>query len=535
MEVLETDYLVIGSGLAGMMAAHKLSAQGDVVLATKREMTVSNSDWAQGGIAAVVDPSDTVENHVRDTLECGAGLCRKAVVRDIIEASADAIQDLEETGVRFARREGRPDEFDLGQEAGHSRRRVLHAGDITGHEVIQGMVQAVRANPRIQVLEGCMAIDLIASGWLKAEGDNVCIGAYFHRREDGRIFAVRAGATLLATGGAGKAYLYSTNPDTATGDGIAMAWRAGLPIRNMEFVQFHPTCLYNREVKSFLISEVVRGEGGRLINTDGHAFMHLYDDRLDLAPRDVVARAIDDQIKKRGDKHVFLDITHRDSAFIKDRFPTIYSTCLRLGTDMTKEPIPVVPAAHYFCGGVSAAVNGRTSLPGLFVIGESACTGLHGANRLASNSLLEAVVMATKAAETLAAEPSDPGRQALPIPAWQEGHVFDQDEAVVVAHNWDEIRTLMWDYVGIVRTRKRLERARRRVENLRREIREYYLVNKVTPDVLELRNIAAVAWLIVRSAMRRKESRGLHFTLDHPHAHKSVRETVLRDAPGGFP
>lgn len=528
------DFLVIGSGLAGLTAALRLAESGDVVLVTKRGMHDSNSDWAQGGISCVMDPEDTLEAHVEDTLATGGGLCDEAAVRGIISRSQTAIKTLESFGVRFERRKGATG-YDLGQEAGHSARRVLHAGDITGHEVMKALADKVRAHDRITLCENTMGIDLVTTGWLGEPGGNRCVGAYFLDRLSGAIFSVRADYTLLATGGAGKVYLYTSNPDLATGDGVAMAWRAGLPIKNMEFVQFHPTCLFHPQAKSFLISEAVRGEGARLVNAAGEAFMETYDARAELAPRDIVARAIDHEMKSRGDRSVFLDITHRKVDFLQKRFPNIYGTCLKLGIDMARDPVPVVPAAHYFCGGVEAGINGVTALEGLFVCGETACTGMHGANRLASNSLLEAVVCAEAAALTMRSLLDEGSRSGteLAIPEWRAGDAAPSDEAVVVAHNWNEVRTCMWDYVGIVRTNKRLERAKRRIRNVRREIRQYYLDYLVTPDVLELRNLAAVAELVIRSAEMRRESRGLHYTLDYPEPSGTPPvETRIVDKPG---
>ena len=533
MRTIDCDYLVIGSGLGGLTAALRLSGQGRVVVLTKREVADSNSDWAQGGIACVVDPEDTVEAHVHDTLVAGAGLCREDVVRRIVEEGPGRIGWLEELGVHFERdAEGG---YDLGKEGGHGRRRVLHLGDITGHEVMKGVIERVRGAPNITVLPNCLAIDLVTTGWLKLPGASRCTGVYALATDTGEIFAVRAPYTVLATGGAGKVYLYTSNPDTATGDGIAMAWRAGLPIRNMECVQFHPTCLFHPEAKSFLISEAIRGEGARLVNSGGERFMEQYDPRGELAPRDIVARAIDHEIKRRGDQCVFLDITHRPESFLRRRFPNIYSACLEFGIDMARDRIPVVPAAHYFCGGVEAAVDGRTRLPGLYACGEVTNTGLHGANRLASNSLLEALVCGHLAAGSIFEDAAGAGVDGVEIPDWEYGDAVPSDEAVVVEHNWNEVRTCMWDYVGIVRTNKRLERALRRIHNLRREIREYYLSYLVTADILELRNLAAVAELVVRSAFLRKESRGLHYTLDYPDADETAppRDTVIVDPPGG--
>lgn len=536
MKTIDADFLVIGSGMAGLMSALHLSRHGQVLLTTKRSLADSNTDWAQGGIACAVDSADSVDEHIRDTLATGGGLSKPEVVRAILSHGPDRIADLESRGVHFARQSGDPDLYDLGQEAGHSRRRVLHAGDITGHEVIASLEERVRENPAIEILENTMAIDLITTGWMGHPGPSRCIGAYFLPRDPGgQVFAVRAPYTVLATGGLGKVYLYTTNPDTATGDGLAMAWRAGLPVRNMEFVQFHPTCLYHQEVRSFLISEAVRGEGARLIDAAGRAFMRDYDERGELAPRDIVARAIDHHMKERGDTCVYIDIRHRSRDFLERRFPNIYAACLKYGFDLAREPVPVVPAAHYACGGIDAGIDGHTELPGLFACGEVACTGLHGANRLASNSLLEALVCAHRTAEAVVEVQSAGGTDLPELPAWRSDDAAPSDEAVVIEHNWHELRTCMWDYVGIVRTDKRLERARRRVETLREEIRQYYLAYTITPDALELRNITAVASLIIRSAAARRESRGLHYTRDCPEAVDPAQDTILRDAPGGIP
>lgn len=532
MRTIDTPVLVVGSGIAGLMASLHLSKHMNVVLATKRTVDVSSSDWAQGGISCVMDPRDSFESHVEDTLSTGAGLCDEDAVRAIIQAGPDGIRALEEAGVKFERKGRRSASYDLGREGGHSYRRVLHAGDITGHAIIQSLSLAVLEHPRITLLENAHAIDLVTTGWLQASGENTCVGAYFLDTNRDEIFAVRARHTILATGGACKVYLYTSNPDVATGDGIAMAWRAGLPVKNMEMVQFHPTCLYHRKAKSFLISEAVRGEGGILVNSKGKPFVEAHDPRGSLAPRDIVARAIDHEIKRSGAPCVYLDITSKSESFLRNRFPNIYERCLELGIDMARQPIPVVPAAHYFCGGVEAAVDGSTRMPGLHVIGEAACTGLHGANRLASNSLLEGLVMAGHVAESIPKIDKTLPATTHTIPDWQPYHAVPSDEAVVVEHNWNEVRTCMWDYVGIVRTDKRLDRALRRIRNLRAEIREYYLDYLVTADVLELRNLATIAELVVRCARRRKESRGLHYSLDYPDLLPAAEDTIIHDPPG---
>jgi L-aspartate oxidase len=527
MKTIDSDILVIGSGLAGLMAAWYLRDAGRVVLATKRDPGESNSDRAQGGIACAIAEGDSVESHISDTLSTGCGLCDRDAVRAILSAGRDRIQDLEDMGISFSRRAGKPDDYDLGKEGGHTRRRVLHAGDITGHEVIKILLERVSECPDIALRPNVMAIDLVTTGWLRLPGQSHCLGAYFLDRNNGEIFAVRAAHTVLATGGSGKVYLYTSNPDIATGDGIAMGWRAGIPVRNMEFVQFHPTCLYHPRAKSFLISEAVRGEGAELINASGRSFMKKYDARGSLAPRDVVARAIDHQMKTRGDTCVYLDVRGHDRAFLQKRFPNIYARCLEFGFDMASDPVPVVPAAHYFCGGLEADVNGVTRLPGAYAV---------GANRLASNSLLEALVCARNTADYIRGyNGATIDAKSITIPDWQSGDAVPSDEAVVVEHNWNEVRTCMWDYVGIVRTNKRLERAARRIHNLRHEIRQYYLAYLITADVLELRNIAAVADLITRSARRRKESRGLHYTLDYPEQGSAgaVTDTLIKDRPGG--
>ena len=532
MRTLDTPALVVGSGIAGMMAALKIARDMPVILATKRTANVSSSDWAQGGISCVMDPRDSFESHIEDTLGTGSGLCDEDAVEAIIRAGPEGIRALESFGVRFEQKVETPGGYDLGREGGHSFRRVLHAGDITGHAIIQALVRSVLDEPRITLLENAHAIDLVTTGWLQAPGENTCLGAYFLDTARDEVFAVRSRHTVLATGGACKVYLYTSNPDVATGDGIAMAWRAGLPVKNMEMVQFHPTCLFHSRAKSFLISEAVRGEGGVLVNQKGEKFVEAFDPRGSLAPRDIVARAIDHEIKRSGAACVYLDITHKSAAFLKNRFPNIYDRCYALGIDMSREPIPVVPAAHYFCGGVEADVHGVTRMPGLYVIGEASCTGLHGANRLASNSLLEGLVMAGNVSRAVVRLDDHLPKDHFSIPDWESHHAVPSDEQVVVEHNWSEVRTCMWDYVGIVRTDKRLERAMRRIRNLRNEIREYYLDYLITADVLELRNLATVAELVIRCARKRKESRGLHYTLDYPEASPEAEDTVLHDPPG---
>lgn len=534
MRIVDTDFLVIGSGIAGLLSAIHLAESGRVLMVTKTRREESNTSYAQGGIACAVTAEDSVDLHVQDTLRAGDGLCREAVVREIVAAGPAYVAQLESYGLHFTEREEHHGGgYDLGKEGGHTKRRVLHAGDITGRAIVDVLLERALSDSRIALLESTMAIDLITTGWLQLDGENRCVGAYLLNRATGEILAVRAPYVVLATGGASKVYLYTSNPDIATGDGIAMAWRAGIPVRNMEMIQFHPTCLHHSKAKSFLISEAVRGEGAELVDVDGNPFMHRYDERGSLASRDIVARAIDQEMKARGVPCMYLDIRHQSRAFLVQRFPSIFDFCLQCGINMSTDLIPIVPAAHYCCGGVEAATDGSTILPGLYVCGESACTGLHGANRLASNSLLEAVVCARFMADRISTlrPPADYVRPAFPD--WESGAAVASDEAVVVEHNWNEVRTSMWDYVGIVRTDKRLDRARRRIVNLRREIREYYMDYLVTDDVLELRNIAAVAELIIRSARRRRESRGLHFTLDCPHKQHPAGDTVIHDRAGG--
>jgi L-aspartate oxidase len=531
--VKQFDYLILGSGIAGLTFALKVAPSQRVAIVTKKDRAESNTNYAQGGIASVTSKEDSFELHVRDTLTAGAGLCKESVVRTIVEEGPARIAELIQLGMQFTEREtpgedgGR--ELDLGREGGHSKRRILHAKDITGREIERALLDAVSRRPNIEIFENHIAIDLITSQKLGYVGPNRCLGAYVFDKNANRVWTFTAPATLLATGGCGKVYLYSTNPDIATGDGIAMAYRAGATIANMEFVQFHPTCLYHPKAKSFLISEAVRGEGAVLKTIDGQEFMDAYHPLKSLAPRDIVARAIDTEMKKSGAGHVWLDITHRPARFIINRFPNIYQTCLSYGIDITKESIPVVPAAHYQCGGVLTDVDGQTDIAGLYAVGEAACTGLHGANRLASNSLLEALVCAHRAAQkAIATHPADIDNIAIPL--WQSGNATNADELVVVSHNWDEIRRLMWDYVGIVRTNKRLQRAQKRLANLQEEIRDYYWNFTVTADLLELRNIATVAELIVRCALMRPESRGLNYNLDFPDKNPdwAQRDSIIR-------
>ncbi len=528
---VESDFLIVGSGIAGLRAALECARAGRVVLVTKDRLPESSSRYAQGGIASVWSPADSFQSHIDDTLGAGAGLCHRDAVEVVVREGPERVRELIALGTNFDQH-GDPEDrdYDLGQEGGHSQRRILHALDATGHEIIRALSEAVRALPNVEIRENHLGVDLL----LERRGDQVtCWGAYVLDRATRRVHRFVARATLLCTGGSGKVYLYTSNPDVATGDGLAMAYRAGAPVANMEFFQFHPTCLYHPAAKSFLVTEALRGEGAVLRRPDGDAFMARYHARAELAPRDVVARAIDNEMKVHGYECVYLDITHRDPDFVRQRFPTVYKTCLGFGIDMTAAPIPVVPAAHYQCGGVVTDLHGATALRGLYACGEVACTGLHGANRLASNSLLEAVVFAHRAAVHACALLRDDPRRPPALAPWDPGHATDSDESVVVAQNWDEIRRFMWNYVGIVRSERRLARARQRIALLQEEIRRYYWDFLLTSDLAELRNIATVAELIVACASARKESRGLHYTIDYPRPDPAwVRDTVVRRRDG---
>jgi L-aspartate oxidase len=528
------DFLVLGAGVAGLMFALEAARHGRVLLLCKTSRGESNTVRAQGGIAAVWSDADNLEDHVRDTLVAGAGLCRRDAVEQTVREASERVRELIRLGVQFSRRESNPAEYDLHREGGHSARRVLHADDLTGAEIIRALLAAVDAEPNIELREHHIAVDLVTEnsvarrrGTIPVEPDRV-LGAYVLDEESEEVRLHLAKVVALCTGGAGKVYLYTTNPDIASGDGIAMAWRAGARVANMEFVQFHPTCLFHPHAKSFLISEALRGEGGKLVLGNGERFMARYDERLELAPRDVVARAIDAELKKRGDECVFLDMTHLDRVTLQHKFPNIWQRCLELGIDMSARPIPVVPAAHYLCGGVQTDLEGETSIRNLFAIGECACTGLHGANRLASNSLLEALVFARHAVAVAVGRLGDP-LPSSDIPEWDPGSAVDSDEQVVITQTWDEIRRFMWNYVGIVRTTRRLLRARSRVETVQEEIHDYYWDHKLTAPLVELRNLATVADLVIESALRRRESRGLHYTLDFPKPdNRFLKDTVLR-------
>ena len=520
--MLKYDTLILGSGLAGLSLALKLADRHTVAVITKKALLDGASAWAQGGIAAVISPDDHWENHIQDTLVAGAGLCSAETTRHVVENGKTAIDWLIQQGVAFSRDED--SQYHLTREGGHSHRRIIHAADATGMAVQQTLAAKARAHPNITLLEQHIAIDLI-TGHKLGLNDNHCHGAYVLNTLTDEIITIAAGNTILATGGAGKVYLYTTNPDTATGDGIAMGWRAGCRVGNMEFIQFHPTCLYHPHAKSFLISEAVRGEGGILKLPDGTRFMPRHDERAELAPRDIVARAIDFEMKTHGLDCVYLDISHQSREFLQQHFPTILARCLELGIDITREPIPVVPAAHYTCGGIMVDLQGRTDVDHLYAIGETSNTGLHGANRLASNSLLECLVYAEAAAKDILSKPKV---ELITLPEWDESQVTDADEAVVISHNWAELRRFMWDYVGIVRTTKRLQRAQRRIQLLHEEINEYYNHFHISSDLLELRNLVLSADLIVQSALSRHESRGLHYSKDYPDTLPQAQTSILQ-------
>ncbi|KAF0206389.1 MAG: L-aspartate [Gallionellaceae bacterium] len=521
--MLQFDTLIIGSGLAGLSLALKLAGQKKIAIITKKSLLEGASAWAQGGIAAVLSPDDSFDKHIQDTHIAGAGLCDAQTTRFVVENGAAAIDWLIRQGVPFTRDTQGDQGYHLTREGGHSQRRIIHAADATGLAVQETIANKVLAHPNITILERYIAIDLI-TGQKLGRDDNQCYGAYALNSLSGEIITIAARDTILATGGAGKVYLYTTNPDTATGDGIAMGWRAGCRVANMEFIQFHPTCLYHPHEKSFLISEAVRGEGGILKLPDGTRFMPWHDERAELAPRDVVARAIDFEMKKRGLDCVYLDISHQPVEFLLEHFPNIYRRCMALGINIARQPIPVVPAVHFTCGGILVDQQGRTDIASLYAIGETSYTGLHGANRLASNSLLECLVYAESAAQDILGKPRG---DIVDLPHWDESQVTDADEAVVISHNWDELRRFMWDYVGIVRTTKRLERAKHRIQLLHEEINEYYRNFHVTADLLELRNLVLSADLIVQSALSRHESRGLHFSKDFPGMLPQATSTIL--------
>jgi len=517
------DVLVIGSGAAGLSLALQLPDNYRVAVISKGDLTCGSTWLAQGGIAAVYDQDDNIRDHVHDTMTAGANLSHRNAVEFTVKNGKESVDWLIQQGVPFDQKEG---DYHLTKEGGHSHRRILHAADATGKAMQKTLLQRAREASNIDLLENRTAVDLITRTKLRLP-ENRCIGAYVLNQLNGHVEAFAASNVVLATGGVSKAYLYTSNSDGASGDGIAMAWRSGCRVANLEFNQFHPTCLYHPQAKSFLITEAVRGEGGHLLLPDGERFMHRFDERLELAPRDIVARAIDHEMKRLGCDCLFLDISHKPAEFVTSHFPTIYKKCLGFGIDITKEPIPVVPAAHYTCGGIVTDETGQSDIPGLYAIGEAAFTGLHGANRLASNSLLECVVYGTSAAKAIIESNLKGDEIPDDLPPWDESQVTDSDEDVIISHNWDELRRFMWDYVGIVRTTKRLQRAKHRVEMLQQEITEYYSNYKVSKDLLELRNLALVAELIIRSAMLRKESRGLHYTLDYPEPLPEARDTVL--------
>jgi L-aspartate oxidase len=533
---VQSEVLVIGSGIAGLTCALECASYGPVVVVTKDRLPESSSQYAQGGIASVWSPEDSFESHTDDTLVAGAGLCHRDVVEVVVREGPERVRDLIALGTNFdLRSDGEQEdrEYDLGREGGHSHRRILHALDATGHEIIRALSEAVRAHPRITIYENHLAIDLLVE---RTGRGAECWGAYVLDHATRQVHRFTARATVLCTGGAGKVYLYTSNPDVATGDGLAMAYRAGATVANMEFFQFHPTCLFHPNAKSFLLTEALRGEGAVLRRPDGEPFMKRYDPRGELAPRDIVARAIDSEMKVHGYECVFLDISHKPAAWTRDRFPTVYERCLQFGFDLTKTPVPAVPAAHYACGGVLTDLHGRSSIARLYAAGEVACTGLHGANRLASNSLLEGLVFGHRAARHLLDCLRTDLRQAPTLRPWDPGRATDSNELVVVAQNWDELRRFMWNYVGIVRSDRRLERARQRVTLLQEEIRAYYWDFLLTSDLVELRNIATVAELVIACAMSRKESRGLHYTVDHPATDPArAHDTIVRREDGSWP
>jgi L-aspartate oxidase len=533
---IKTDFLIIGSGIGGLSFALKVCELGNVVIVTKKQDSESNTNYAQGGIASVFSPDDSFKLHIEDTLKTGCGLCKPEVVRKVVEAGPGCIRELMKIGVQFTHQKGKEEELDLGLEGGHSRHRVVHAADLTGKEVESSLLNAVKSKPNVKILEDHLVIDLLTQHHLKdyrqkAEEKIQCWGAYVLDKDHNQVITCLSKITLLATGGAGRVYVHTTNPSIATGDGVAMAYRAGAEVADLEFIQFHPTALYHKRGDSFLISEAVRGEGGILRLQNGEAFMEKYHPQKELAPRDVVARAIDFELKKRGDACVYLDVTHLDQKFVKLRFPNIYGKCLSLGLDITRDWIPVVPAAHYICGGVVTDSEGQSGIENLYACGEVTCTGMHGANRLASNSLLEAVAFAHFAAESAKRKYSYLKDSTFPsIPPWSLEGVFDQQEWVIISHNREWIQKFMWDYVGIVRSDRRLLQAQKRIAILLDEITDFYKINPVTYDVIELRNVATVARLIIECALMRKESRGLHYNVDHPETDDRnwLKDTVLK-------
>jgi len=518
-----TDFLIIGSGISGLSFALKAASLGKVIIITKKDRVDTATNLAQGGIAAVLSDEDSYDLHIQDTLRAGGGLCKEEIVRMVVKNGPDRVRELIELGVHFKTKAQDPRALDLGKEGGHSARRIAHALDLTGREIESALLHNVALNPNITILDNHLAVDLLIASKTAAgrqedrQGPDRCVGAYVLDRETNTIQTCRSKVTVLCSGGTGKVYLYTTNPDIATGDGIAMAFRAGARVANLEFVQFHPTCLYHPKAKNFLISEAVRGEGGRLVDERGTHFMEKYDPRGDLATRDAVARAIDTEMKASGDDCVYLDISFKSPEFIKNRFPTIYTTCLSYGIDMTKEPVPVVPAAHYMCGGVVSDAMGRTTIENLYALGETACTGLHGANRLASNSLLEGVVFAHQAFLQCQEDWQRLARLEMPtVSAWRAGEAENLKEGVLISHNWDQIRRLMWNYVGIVRTEQRLLLVQKRLAPILKEVAQHFRDYLLTPDLVELRNLALIAELIVLSGLHRKESRGLHCMVEYP-------------------